>query len=101
MKRTALILTLILAASAALFAEEAKPAAKPGEPPAVHTKTLWKQIQEGGWVMFPIAACSMLTLYLIGDGFIRVTSPKKMHPPAEVETVKNFFRYGKYVDAYN
>lgn len=101
MKRFALSFALILAASTALYAADAKPAAKPGDAPAIHTKTLWEQVKEGGWVMFPIGACSMLTLYLIGDGFIRITSPKKMLPDAEVQTVKNLFRHGKYVDAYN
>lgn len=101
MKRTILTLAFTLAASAALFAEDAKPDAKAGETPAVHTKTLWEQVKEGGWVMIPIGACSMLTLYLMGDGFLRVTSPKKMLPQDQVETVKNFFRHGKYVDAYN
>ena len=101
MKRTVLTLALTLAASTALFAEDAKPDAKAGETPAVHTKTLWKQIEEGGWVMIPIGVCSMLTLYLIGDGFIRVTSPKKMLPQDQVDAVKNLFRQGKYVDAYN
>ncbi|MEP6975224.1 MAG: hypothetical protein ABI897_07175, partial [Spartobacteria bacterium] len=34
------------------FAQAASPApAAPG----VHSKTLWEQIKEGGWVMFPIA----------------------------------------------
>ncbi len=101
MKRTALTFALILAASSALFAEDAKPTAKPGDAPAIHTKTLWEQIKEGGWVMIPIGACSMLTLYLIGDGFLRITSPKKMLPAEEVAMVKNLFRQGKYVDAYN
>jgi biopolymer transport protein ExbB len=101
MKRTALALALILAASAALFAQEAKPNAKPGDAPAMHSKTLWEQIKEGGWVMYPIGAVSMLTFYLIGDGFIRITSPKKMLPADQVMTVKNFFRSGKYVDAYH
>jgi biopolymer transport protein ExbB len=68
--------------------------------PAVHTKTLWQQIEEGGWVMVPIAACSIFTLYLIGDGIIRTTR-KKVSPPAHEEAVKNFFRQGDYVGAYN
>ncbi|MFN0074880.1 MAG: MotA/TolQ/ExbB proton channel family protein [Prosthecobacter sp.] len=101
MNRPLLILALIIGASAATLAQETPPAAKPGEAPAVHTKTLWEQIEEGGWVMFPIGLCSMLTLYLIGDGFMRVTSPKRMLPAEQVEAVKNFFRAGKYVDAYN
>ena len=52
----------------------------PAAPAAgVHSKTLWEQIKEGGWVMFPIALCSIATLYLIGDGIIR-TSRKKAAP---------------------
>lgn len=101
MKRILLTFAIILSATAALCAADPSPEAKSGDHPAVHTKTLWEQIKEGGWVMFPIGACSMLTLYLIGDGFIRVTSPKKMLPPDQVEAVKNFFRGGRYVDAYN
>ena len=42
----------------------------------VHSKTLWEQIKEGGWVMIPIGLCSVATLYLIGDGIIR-TSRKR------------------------
>ena len=35
-------------------------AATPAPPPdGVHSKTLWEQIKEGGWVMFPIALCSI------------------------------------------
>lgn len=101
MKRTALALTLILAASTALFAQDANPASNPGDAPAVHSKTLWEQIKDGGWVMFPISAVSILTFYLIGDGFIRITSSKKMLPAEQVETVKHFFRSGKYVEAYH
>ncbi len=67
---------------------------------AVHEKTLFEKIKEGGWVMFPIAACSILTLYLIGDGVIR-TGQKRVLPPPHVEGVKNAFRQGDYVAAYN
>jgi len=79
------------------------PAAEPpkGEAAAaVHSKTLWEQIEEGGWVMFPIALCSVATLYLIGDGWIR-TGVKKVLPPAHVDAVKSSFRQGDYVGAYN
>jgi biopolymer transport protein ExbB len=82
-----------------LFAQEAKPAEEAA--PAVHSKSLWEQIHEGGWVMIPIGLCSVLTLYLIGDGIIRVTSPKKLLPPDQVEAVRGFFRAGKYEEAYN
>lgn len=101
MKRTALALALILAACATSFAQEAKPKTKSGDSSAIYSKTLWQQIKEGGWIMFPIGGVSILTFYLIGDGFIRITSPKKMLPAHQVETVKNYFRNGKYVEAYS
>jgi len=78
----------------------AAPAKKGDEPPAIHQKTLWAQIKEGGWVMYPIAFCSVATLYLIGDGWIR-TTPKKMLPEAHVEAVKSSFRQGDYVGAFD
>src|SRR4051812_28821810 len=63
-------------------------------------KTLWQTIAQGGWVMVPIALCSIATLYLIGDGIIR-TSPKRVAPPESEENVKTLFRNGDYVGAYN
>jgi len=69
-------------------------------PAGVHSKTLWEQIKEGGWVMFPIAICSIATLYLISDGIIR-TSRKKAAPPEQEEALKTLFRQGDYVGAYN
>jgi biopolymer transport protein ExbB len=100
MKRTALALTLILAASFSLFAAEPKPTDNEGDAPVMHSKTLWEQIKEGGWVMFPIGAVSILTFYLIGDGFVRITSPRRMLPADQVASVKYFFRNGQYVEAY-
>lgn len=78
----------------------AAPAKKGDEPPAAPPKTLWTQIKNGGWVMYPIALCSIGTLYLIGDGWIR-TTPKKMLPEADVEAVKSSFRQGDYVGAFD
>jgi biopolymer transport protein ExbB len=86
---------LFLASSG--LAQTTTPAApRPGE----QSKTLWRQIQEGGWVMFPIALCSIATLYLIGDGIIR-TSRKKTAPPKQEEALKILFRQGDYVEAHN
>ncbi len=87
-----------LLAGTCLYAEEAKPGGD--KAPAVHTKSLWEQIKEGGWVMVPIGLCSVLTLYLIGDGVVRVTSPKKLLPREQVDAVRAFFRAGKYPEAY-
>lgn len=78
----------------------AQAAASPAPGAGVHSKTLWEQIKEGGWVMFPIALCSIATLYLIGDGIIR-TSRKKTAPPEQEEALKSLFRQGDYVGAHN
>jgi biopolymer transport protein ExbB len=64
------------------------------------TVTLWAQIYEGGWVMIPIGLCSVLTVYLSGDGWMR-TSRKRMAPESFEKDVKRFFRHGDYVGAYN
>ena len=76
------------------------PAPSPAAAPVSQSKTLWEQIKEGGWVMFPIAICSIATLYLIGDGVIR-TSRKKAAPPEQEEALKLLFRQGDYVGAHS
>ena len=96
-----LLVAGLLAFAGGLYAQEAAPVAGAAESAdAVHKKSLWHQILEGGWVMVPIAACSIATMYLIFDGVVR-TSPKKALPPEHVESVKSFFRQGDYVGAYN
>ena len=94
---TVFIAGLMLASMA--FAQSAAPSPSPGEP-AKEEKTLFKQIQDGGWVMFPIGLCSVLTLYLIGDGSIR-TGKKRAAPDEQVTALKDLFRQGDYVGAYN
>jgi biopolymer transport protein ExbB len=110
MKPTTLrLLPLFLAGfvmlTAGLYAQApATPAPAPAdsnkEEPAVHTKTLWEQIREGGWVMIPIGVCSVMTLYLIGDGLIR-TGAKSIQPKKHVDMIKSAFRQGDYVAAYD
>lgn len=97
----ALTMAVILA-SLCVFSTLPALAQEAPAPPAagVHAKTLWQQINEGGWVMFPIALCSIATLYLIGDGVIR-TSRRKTAPPEQEEALKSFFRQGDYVGAYS
>ena len=83
-------------------APAAAPAAAAGvaETQAPETKkSLWDRIVEGGWVMFPIALCSMGTLFLIVDGVLR-TSRGRTLPDAHVGAVKSLFRQGDYVGAY-
>lgn len=67
--------------------------------PAVTTKTLWEQIVEGGWVMIPIAGCSIATVYLIGDGILR-TSRNKIAPLEHQKRVQQYFQQGDYAGAY-
>lgn len=67
---------------------------------AAHGISLWERIRQGGWVMFPIALISVLTLYLIVDGILR-TGPVRTLPPLHVNAVKSLFRQGDYVGAYN
>ena len=81
-------------------AQAVSPSGKVGPAPAVTHKTLWERIYEGGWVMIPIAACSILTVYLVGEGVVR-TSTSKLSPVESTNAVKNLFRQGDYVGAYN
>jgi biopolymer transport protein ExbB len=89
------ILLLLIFASVGL-AQSPSPAGSEG----VQSKSLLRQIQEGGWVMVPIALCSIATLYLIGDGIIR-TGRARIAPPEHEQNVKALFRQGDYVGAYN
>lgn len=90
-------LVALVGLGAVLCAPEAMAAE---EKAAAHHKTLWEQIVEGGWVMIPIGICSVLTVYLCGDGFMRTGVKRTSPPPFEIE-VKRLFREGDYVGAYN
>ncbi len=99
---TAAVALFLLAGTAAPAQTESPapaPAASPA--PAVESKTtLLERIRQGGWVMIPIGLCSVLTVYLIGEGYTR-TSAKRVAPPDQIKAVKDFFRGGDYVGAYN
>lgn len=88
-------LVLLPIAWGALFAADGEDKSAP----AKH-KTLFEQIYEGGWVMIPIGACSVLTVYLSGDGWSR-TSRNRTAPPNLERELKRLFREGDYVAAYN
>ncbi len=96
----ALALCALFFALSSVFAQATPPAAGEGAPGGVHSKTLWEQIKEGGWVMFPVDLCSVATLYLIGDGVLR-TSRKRVAPAGHEQSVKALFRQGDYVGAFN
>ena len=90
----------LLFATASLYAQAAAPAAEGAATPAAHKVTLWDRILEGGWVMVPIALCSIATVYFAGDGILR-TGHKRTVPDDQTEALKNLFRQGDYVGAYN
>lgn len=77
---------------AATAAEEA--VKKTGE------KTLMDLFHEGGWVMYPITLCSVAMIWFIVDGFIR-TSAGKLYPVDHVTQLRDLFKKGDYVGAYN
>lgn len=100
MKHPRLKLSALLALALLVLAPLA-PAAEddPAAPPVTHHKTLFAKLKEGGWVMIPIGLCSVLTLYLIGDGIIR-TGRKRVIPDDQLTQVRGFFQQGDYVNAY-
>ncbi len=103
MKAKTIYLALVALTALGLFVSAAlaqAPASAPAHGSGIHSKTLWEQIKEGGWVMVPLALCSVATLYLIGDGVMR-TGRKRSAPPEYEEAVKSLFRQGDYVGAYN
>jgi biopolymer transport protein ExbB len=67
---------------------------------AVHKKTLMDLFHEGGWVMYPITLCSVAMIWFIVDGFIR-TSAGKLYPVDHVTQLRELFKKGDYVGAYN
>lgn len=103
--KTTILATFLSAGMLLAFATAQEPAASPANAkedakPAVHNKSLWEQIREGGLVMIPIGLCSVLTVYLIWDGVLR-TSSKRVMPPEQVDSLKGMFPAGDYVGAYN
>lgn len=61
--------------------------------------TMIDRIKEGGWVMYPIGACSIALVWLTVDLWMR-TGLKKMAAPTQVAQVQDLFRAGDYVGAY-
>jgi biopolymer transport protein ExbB len=77
-----------------------EPAAAAGaEAPKVVEHTIMSRFHEGGWVMYPITACSIALVWLTVDLWMR-TGLKKMAPPAQVAQLQDLFRSGDYVGAY-
>ncbi|MCX6840270.1 MAG: MotA/TolQ/ExbB proton channel family protein [Verrucomicrobia bacterium] len=84
-------------ASSNLFAQEAAPAE--AAPAVEQHHTLIDRFIEGGWVMYPITACSIALVWLTVDLWMR-TGIKKLAPQAQVAQTQDLFRAGDYVGAY-
>lgn len=91
-----MVTTTVLAQAA-----EAPPAAEGGATTTriVKHKSMLDKLKEGGWVMGPILLFSIGTIWLVTDLWIR-TGIKKMAPASQVAAVKDLFRMGDYVGAY-
>ena len=62
-------------------------------------ESLLEEIIKGGWVMYPLGLCSIAMVWLITDGILRTRSIRLV-PPMELEKLRNAFRAGDYVGAY-
>jgi biopolymer transport protein ExbB len=91
------LLAFGLFASINVFAQE--PAAGEGAPAVEEHHTLIDRFIEGGWVMYPITACSVALVWLTVDLWMR-TGVKRLAPQAQVAQVQDLFRAGDYVGAY-
>jgi biopolymer transport protein ExbB len=87
---------MLVGGGASLLAQE--PAAPAGE--GMHGPKTWvDKFEQGGWVMYPIIVLSVITVWLSTDLWLR-TGRKRVAPPAQVNGVKDLFRMGDYVGAY-
>jgi len=62
-------------------------------------KTLLGIFAEGGWVMYPILACSVAMIWFIVDGWVR-SSPLKLYPNLHVNQLRELFKRGDYPSAH-
>lgn len=94
-----LVCATLIGGATTVFAQEPAPA--PGAAPAAgHGPKTWiDKFHQGGWVMYPIIGFSVMTVWLSTDLWFR-TSRKKLAPDAHVNGVKDLFRMGDYVGAY-
>src|SRR6478609_1756128 len=90
-----LVTALVLAAAGFAGAQEA--AAAGGAAP--HSKSFFTILKEGGWIMIPLFGFSVAMVWLIIDCSMR-TGLKKLMPEEDLETLRDFFRSGDYVGAY-
>jgi biopolymer transport protein ExbB len=94
LKQRWILALLTLASPIAAFAQEAAKAAAPHK-----SGSLWDELVKGGFIMIPLAICSVFMVWLVVDGVLR-TKPDRLIPPLELEKLRNAFRAGDYVGAY-
>jgi biopolymer transport protein ExbB len=87
---------MLVGGGASLLAQE--PAA-PAAAESAHPKNWMEKFRQGGWVMYPIIGLSVITVWHSTDLWMR-TSKKRVAPPGQVNGVKDLFRMGDYVGAY-
>ncbi len=63
------------------------------------SKTFWKTIKDGGWIMFPLFAISMWCLALIIEGFVRIRL-SNFAPAETVRQLKAAFAEENYQQAW-
>ncbi|MDR2429321.1 MAG: MotA/TolQ/ExbB proton channel family protein [Puniceicoccales bacterium] len=82
--------------------QAATPAPAAEKAPAEEKKemTLLDRYNEGGWVMHFLLLSSVLTIWFGIDGVLKTTR-KRAIPPPQVAQLREFFRQGDYVGAYN
>lgn len=88
-----------MAQDAATEAPAAGETAKNDGKEAVQTSLLEKY-KMGGWVMHVLLLASFLTVWFGIDGVMRTTR-KRAIPPAQVAQLRELFKQGDYVAAYN
>ena len=91
-----LLCAMLVGGGASLLAQE--PAA-PAAAENAHPKNWMEKFRQGGWVMYPIIGLSVITVWLSTDLWMR-TGKKRVAPPGQVNGVKDLFRMGDYVGAY-
>lgn len=92
-----LALALLGASDAKIHAQEAAPAAAEGKESGEKKggKTLKEVWVEGGWVMYPLAACSIAMVALTAEGFFKLRIAK-LAPPALVARAREMIAQGDY-----
>lgn len=70
-------------------------AAAPATPAAEDSLSLWGLIQQGGWAMYPLGACSLAMFFLIFYSW-KETSPKKFFSPGQTHAARAALQAGDF-----